>query len=217
VADRYVFADEAGNFDFSRKAGASKYFTLTTVTMDNCTVGNDLLQLRRDLGWSGFHLDRVPHATDDPLRIRNEIFQLLMRAPFRIDATVLEKRKTQPHLQSQAALYQMAWYLHFKHVAPEIVTSQDRLFVVAATIGTKRTRGQFQAAVQSVVQQVSPCRRYRVASWPAASDPCLWVADYCTWAVQREWERADSTHVNQLRSKLYSNFDVWARGTTFYY
>jgi hypothetical protein len=24
-----------------------------------------------------------------------------------------------------------------------------------------------------------------------ASDPCLWAADYCTWAIQRKWERRD--------------------------
>jgi hypothetical protein len=217
MADRYVFADEAGNFDFSVKSGASKYFTLTTVTMDDCAVGDDLLQLRRDLGWRGLHLDRVPHATEDPPRIRSEVYQLLMKSSFRTDATVLEKRKTQPHLQSRTALYQMAWYLHFKHVAPQIVTSQDRLFVVAASIGTKKTRGQFQSAVQSVVQQVSPCRRYRVGFWPSASDPCLWVADYCTWAVQRQWETNDPSYLNQLSSKLYSNFDVWAPGKKYYY
>ena len=28
MADRYVFSDEAGNFDFSRGSGASRYFIL---------------------------------------------------------------------------------------------------------------------------------------------------------------------------------------------
>ena len=81
----------------------------------------------------------------------------------------------------------------------------------------RKTRGQFHQAVQSVVQQVSPCRRFRVAFWPAKSDPCLWVADYCTWASQREWERGDTTYLDLLRSKVKSNYDIWATGTTLYY
>lgn len=219
MADRYVFADEAGNFDFSRNPGASRYFTLTTITMDNCRVGDDLLDLRRDMGWRGLHLDAVPHAAKDSPAIRNEIFALLMRAPaFRIDTTVLEKSKAQLHLQADTGLfYQMAWYLHFKHVAPQIVTPQDRMFVVAASIGTRKTRGRFYTAVKDVVDQVSPCRRFRVGFWPADSDPCLWAADYCTWASQREWERGDTAYLNLLRSKLATNYDIWAVGTHYYY
>jgi len=217
MADRYVFADEAGNFDFSRGPGASRYFTLTTVTMDDCGVGDELLSLRRDLGWKGLHLDRVPHASDDSLAVRREILALLARTPFRIDTTVLEKRKAQPHLQSRAALYQMAWYLHFKFVAPKLVTAQDRLFVVAASIGTKATRGQFYNAVQRVVQQVAPCRKYRVAFWPAESDPCLQIADYCTWASQRAWELDDPSYLDQLQGKLRTNCDIWSTGRRSYY
>jgi hypothetical protein len=32
---------------------------------------------------------------------------------------------------------------------------------------------------------------------PHMSDPCLQVADYCTWAIQRKWERGDErSHVS---------------------
>jgi hypothetical protein len=46
---KYVFADEAGNLDFSLHPGATKYFIIGTVTMDDCSVGHDLIELRRDL------------------------------------------------------------------------------------------------------------------------------------------------------------------------
>jgi hypothetical protein len=39
MARRYVFADECGNFDFSTKLGASKYFILTTVCAGDCAAG----------------------------------------------------------------------------------------------------------------------------------------------------------------------------------
>jgi hypothetical protein len=50
MADRYIFADEAGNFDFSLGQSASKYFVLTTIAMDDTGAGEALLNLRRHLG-----------------------------------------------------------------------------------------------------------------------------------------------------------------------
>jgi len=96
MADRYVFADEAGNFDFSLKVGASRYFILTTVTMDDCRVGDALAHLRRTLTWRGHSLPVPFHATEDTPAVRSAVFDLLMRSSIRIDATVLEK-----HLQSE--------------------------------------------------------------------------------------------------------------------
>lgn len=119
--DRYAFGDEAGNFDFSRGQGAARYFVLCTVSADSCDVGDDLLHLRRELGWRGLHLEHHSfHATEDPQAVRDEVYDLLGRSDFRVDATILEKRKAQPHLESERALYKMAWFLHFKHIAPRI-------------------------------------------------------------------------------------------------
>lgn len=182
MADRYVFSDEAGNFDFSRKSGASRYFILGTVTADDCNVGDRLLQLRRELGWRGLHLDKVFHATDDPQAVRNEVFGALAASDLRIDATILEKSKAQPHL-----------------------------------LGTKKKRGGFHSAVDEVVSQVSRCASHRVAFWPTESDPCLQVADYCTWAIQRKWERDDSRSYDLIKNKIASEFDAWSVGSTHFY
>jgi hypothetical protein len=86
----------------------------------------------------------------------------------------------------------MAWFLRFKHVAPQVAGPADRLFVAASRLGTKKKRGSFHEAVDEVVDQVSRCASHRVAFWPTESDPCLQVADYCTWAIQRRWERGEA-------------------------
>jgi hypothetical protein len=216
MADRYVFADEAGNFDFSNGSGASRYFILCTVASSSCEVGDALLALRRELGWRGLHLDRVFHATEDPQAVRNEVFALLADMDFSVDATILEKSKAQPHLRDEATLYKMAWYLHFKYLARN-VESSDRLFVAASSLGTKKARGALHTAVDDVVRQLSPCRSHRVAFWPTDSDPCLQVADYCTWAIQRKWERADGRSHILIAPKIRSEFDVWRLGRVNYY
>jgi Protein of unknown function (DUF3800) len=216
MSDRYVFADEAGNFDFSTNPGASRYFVLCTVTAEHCEIGNQLLALRRDLGWRGLHLDRVFHASHDAQDVRNEVFTLLADMDCSVDATVLEKRKAQPHLRDEASLYRMAWYLHFKYLA-RTMRSSDRVFVAASSLGTKKARGALHTAVDEVVRQLSPCRSHRVAFWPNESDPCLQVADYCTWAIQRKWERQDARSHELIAPKIRSEFDVWQPGEITYY
>lgn len=216
MADLYMFADEAGDANFSRDTGASKYYILTIVTLDSCDVGERLLSLRRDLGWQGIHLDRVFHASEDPQAVRDKVFDVLGEADFRIDALVLEKCKTESHLRELPALYKMAWYLLFKYVAPQVATDEDRLFVAAASLGTKAERAAFHQAIDDVVRQISPCRSHRVAFWPAASDPCLQIVDYCTWAIQRKWERSDSRSYDLIKDKVRSEFPAWQEGSDRY-
>jgi hypothetical protein len=218
VADSYVIADEAGNFDFSLGTGASRYFILATVALGNCSIGEAVLDLRRRLAWEGISLSEVLHATTDAQAVRDEVFGLIARFDFRVDATVLEKRKALPRLyEDESYFYQMAWWLHFKFVAPRILKADDRLLVTAASLGTKRKRASFHAAVERVVRQVVPLSRHRVAFWPYESDPCLQVADYCTWAIQRKWESGDDRSHVLIKDKIKSEFDVWEVGKTYYY
>lgn len=56
---KYMFADEAGDFEFSRKPNVSRYFVICTVTMNNCGIAHRLLDLRRELIWA-----RYPAAVD---------------------------------------------------------------------------------------------------------------------------------------------------------
>jgi len=217
MADIYVFADEAGNFDFSRGRDATRYFILTTVTMSDCSIGERLLELRRNLTWRGYELPNAFHAAEDAQVVRDEVFELIAQGDYRIDATIFDKPKAQPQLQSESRLYKMAWYLHFKYVAPRIATNADRLMVTAASIGTKTRRKRFHDALRDVVQQVSTANSFQTAFWLAESDPCLQVADYCCWAVQRKWERADDRSYQLIRSKVRTAKDIWWVGRKTYY
>jgi hypothetical protein len=219
VARVHVFADEAGNFDFSSKAGATKYFILTTVTMEDFRPGDALLALRRQLAWEGHHQGTDDfHATEELQSVRDRVFAELAKWDFRVDSTILEKRKAQPHLAADdIRFYKMAWYLHFKHVAPLITRAGDELLVMGASLGTKKKKEGFHSAIHDVVDQVSRGVDFRTVSWAGASDPCLWVADYCCWAIQRKWERGDNRSYALIQPKLRSEFDVFRIGTKTYY
>ncbi|MGH2535317.1 MAG: DUF3800 domain-containing protein [Thermomicrobiales bacterium] len=218
MARKYVFADESGNFDFSRQPSATRYFILTSITMDHCDVGNALLELRREMAWSGIQLRGEFHATEDDQAIRNEVFKLLESIDFRVDATILEKPKAQPHLQQdEMRFYKTAWYQHMKQVAPLIATAEDELLVVGASLGTKKKRRLFSEAIADVVQQTSPSPHFYTAAWSAACEPCLQVADYCSWAIQRKWERNDTRSYDLIREKIRTEFDVFHDSGRLYY
>lgn len=214
----YVFADESGNFDFSRNKGASKYFILTTVTITTFTAGLALQELRSELAWEGVGLSDAFHATTDKQELRDKVFETLQHHSFRVDATMFEKSKAMPHVRSSdARFYQTAWYQHMKYLAPRIAPTVRQIMVVSAAIGTKKKGQAFHGGIEEVMQQLTPKHDYRVAFWPASSHPCLQLADYCAWAIQRKWEGGDSRSHVLIAPKIASEFDVFRHSQKHYY
>ena len=144
----YVYGDESGNFDFSDQEGASRYFILTTVVVASHAIEADLMDLRRQLAWEGEPLASGFHATNDKQRVRDRVFAVLGRHDFRVDATILEKRKTDPGRRSQPRLYSLAWYLHLTRLIPDLVAGHDELLLIAASIGARDMRSEFQTTVE---------------------------------------------------------------------
>ena len=219
MARIHTFADEFGNFDFSLSDGASRYFGLATVTFfDDQQARADLQQLRFDLAWEGIAHPGPFRASEEQQRIRDRVFKVLAPHRFRVDATILEKRKTHPRLRpSEERFYQNAWDFHMKYVAPRIAGINDELLVIAASIGTRRKRGSVQAGVRDVMSQVSQSFTTRTAQWPANADTGLQIADYCCWAIQRKWESNDERSYALVRDKIASEFDVFGSGTIQYH
>lgn len=202
MSRRYVFVDEAGNFDFTSKGSA--YFILTSVALDDCAIGDELLALRRELVWRGTALSHALHAAEDRQAVRDEVFTLINRHSFRIDCTIFDKSLVDPEHKQPEAFYRLAWYLHMKYVAPQLATADDELLVVGASLATRRKQELVAASISDVLRETTQCATLKSAYWPAATDPCLQIADYCCWAVQRKWERDDERSYRLIRDKLWT-------------
>jgi len=219
---RYVFADEAGDFEFSRKPPASKYFIVCAISMDSCDIGHALLELRRQLIWGGQQVGAYFHASEDRQAVRDRVFDLIRPADIRIHATVMEKSKAIPKTRvSKERFYQYGWFYLFKFVANKIVTKDHELMVTTASMGTKKGQASFTACVNDVLQQTVPLKREQwVTSFcPAAADPCIQIADYCAWAIQRKWESdgVDVRSYNLIAHQVAYEYDLWAHGTKHHY
>lgn len=215
---QFIFADEAGCFEFSRKPNVSKYFILCTVAMTDCVVANELLALRRELAWRREVLGEYFHATTDQQAVRDAVFATICRHDFTIQATIMEKSKAQPQVRSsRARFYQYGWLYHFKFGTRPVITKEPELLVMAATIGTKKERASFSSAVDDVMRQTVKHAKWQTDFCPAAAEPCIQVADYCAWAIQRRWERADSRSYDLIKDRITYEYDLWQRGNTHYF
>ena len=214
-----MFADEFGNFDFSLKNGASRYFGLVTATFfDDQQARADLQDLRFDLAWEGVTHPGPFRASTEQQAIRDRVFVVLEPHNFRVDATILEKRKAQAQIRpSHIDFYHYAWWVHMKYVAPRIANTDDELLVIAASLGTQRELESFQRGVRDVMERVSPSIATTTAQWPANADTGLQIADYCAWAIQRKWESGDARSYDLIRDKIRSEFDAFGTGSTYYY
>lgn len=218
----HVFGDEAGDLVFKPPGnGVSRYFMIGTIALEDCSVGESFLALRRELAWEGVLLDQL-HATSDRQHVRDRAFDLIANTDLRFDVTILDKRKARDDLrQDPLYFYKLAWYLHFKYVAKEIADSNDELLVVASSLQIKRKRKTQKAAVHEaiteVVNQVSPTVTCHCAFSPAASDPCLQVADYLTWAIQRKYESDDTRSYDSIKHLVQSEFEPFKQSVKLYY
>jgi hypothetical protein len=218
MARVHIFADESGNFDFSRGKGATKYFILTTVTSGDCEFGARLLELRRDMAWNRLGLNEDFHATENSQAVRDHVFEALREASFIVDATIFEKPKIGPYYrQQQPFFYHFVWYRHTRRIAPLVAGRGDQVLVISSALGTRKSRLQFHRAVSDAVGWLLPAVPHRTAHGSAASDPCLCAADYVGWAIQRKWEMGDHRSYNLIAHKIRSEEDEFSASTQLFY
>ena len=136
----YVFADESGNFDFSRRPGASRYLMLGSVLTEDPAIGDCLVRLRRDLAHAGLGTTSTFHASEDQQAVRDRVFAEIgaTRGAWRFDVTILDKPKAQPSIRtSEEQFYKRLWTFHFKKLM-HLILPADELLVVAASLKTRK-------------------------------------------------------------------------------
>lgn len=219
MARIFMFADEAGCFNFSRNPGASKYYIVCTISCPSCAdLGTALLNLRRDLVWEKLPVREYFHASEDKQVIRDRVFGLLKQHDFKIQATIMEKSKAQPRIRpTNHRFYNYGWFYHFKFAAPKVTQDIQEMHITTASVGTHKGQKVFTNAVNDVVQQVVKNKVWCTNFCRSIADPCLQAADYCTWAVQKKWETGNIASYDLIKDKINHEVDMWSHGRTHYY
>lgn len=158
------------------------------------------------------------HATTDSQAVRDRVFTEIANHEFRVQATICEKAKAQPQVtQSKARFYKTPWYFHCRHGLVPRINSSTNVVLTAASLGTKKEKLAFTQGLDDVMSQNMGQKSYMVDFRPCQNDPCMQIADYCAWAIQRKWERADNRSYDLIRGRITREYDLWSHGEKLYY
>ncbi len=211
----YLYLDETGDFDMSGKAAASSYFGLGQATFrgDHGRQVWEGMQLRFALESEGVRLPSGLHAKNDHHKTRERVFQLIHKHAPRVDVTLLLKERAYAGVKrkiedNDTYLYRLAWFLHFHYQAKYVLNRSDKVYVVAATLGTGKKKKAVREALEEVCAQFS-WLDLTLCTWDSASSWGLQVADYALWTVQRRLVKGECAHYKTVYPLLKTCFRPW--------
>ncbi|MGC7095392.1 DUF3800 domain-containing protein [Amycolatopsis lurida] len=221
MADVYLYMDETGDFDMSGSRKASSHFGLGSALFvgDHRQQVWEGMQLRFQLEAEGNQLPKGLHAHQDQKKVRYRVFDLLAQHRPRLDVTLLRKDRAYSTVLArikadQYHLYEMAWYLHFKFLARyviprHLVSPDDRVFIIAASLGEgNKKKERVRAALESVCEQF-PRLNLTLCVWDSTTSWGLQVADYGLWTTYRRVRDGFCQHYATAFPSLHTVFRPW--------
>ena len=215
----YIFLDESGNLDFS--PSGTRYFVMTSVVMRRPFLMNAALDdYKYECIQYGFDQERF-HCAVDNAYVRHRVFELISGSlgGVEIDGLIVEKPKTGPALTDERRFYpEMLGYL-LKYVLNRPALSMaEEVIIITDTIPVQRRRQTIEKAIKLTLAKALPSRsKYRILHHDSRSHYGLQVADYCCWALFRKYERGDSAHLERIKGAVRSEFDIFRKGSRYYY
>ncbi len=215
----YIFLDEAGDFDFS--PSGSKHFIMASVTRER-PFGDysEFVNLKYGLVEQGMDIEYF-HASEDRQAVRDQVFDIIQRnlTGMRIDAVIVEKRKTGPSLREATRFYpRMLGYLLRYVLERQSLDEYAEVIVFTDRIPVRGKRKAVEKAIKITLSNMLPkTARYRLLHHDSKSNFQLQIADYCNWAIYRRWSRGDLRSYDLIKSAVRSEFGIFRSGTITYY
>lgn len=221
----FLYIDEAGNFDFSPKG--SKYLILTCAVMRRpfehigslAEIKYDCLEGRLDdKHGKNYH---EFHAANDWQNLRNKVFAVISGIPeLAVYSVIIRKNKANPTIRNPERIYSMAFKWLIEDVRRgEGIGNMDFAVVVSDSINFKGKNDVLKAALVHHLENEFKFNgiEYVLYQHASCSDFNLQVVDYCSWAVQRKWEKGDSRSYSLLSASIKRQSDIFRNGDTEYY
>lgn len=215
----YIFLDEAGNLDFS--PSGTRYFMLSSITKERPFAAyRELIELKYDLVERGMNIEYF-HATEDKQDVRDRVFAIIERHMdgIQVDSLIVEKRKVDPALRADARFYpEMLGYLIGHILVKRELTNYTEVIVFTDRIPINKKRNAIEKAVKATLNKMLPAdARYRIYHHDSKSNLDLQIADYCSWAIYRKWERGDERSYTLIQPIVQSELDIFSTVTRTYY
>ena len=205
--------------DFSSRG--TRHFVLTSVSMTRPFQVTEALEAYKydclEYGLSQEYF----HCADDNVHVRAKVFDIICAHldGIEVNSLIVDKRKTSPALQSEHRFYpeMLGNLVKFVLSSPSHVEA-DEVIIITDTVPLHRRRQAIEKAIKGALARMVPSgTRYRVLHHDSRSHHGLQIADYCCWAIFRKHEKGDQVAFDRLRPAIRSEFDIFRRGTRYYY
>lgn len=213
---------------------ASRFFMLGMVQCaDGAAIGVALDQMRRELASNPLYASipsmlpeaqktaRVFHAKDDHAEIRARVFERLLTFDFKFFAVIKDMWAVHRYvigrnqMNSEYRYHPNELYdLSVRLLLGQRLHKEEHYQVVFARRGksdrTEALLEQLERARKRFLETGVPGKDPRLEIVPAYpwEHPCLQVADYCLWALQRCYERHEARFLNAIWPKVSLVRDV---------
>lgn len=211
----YIFLDESGNFDFG--ITGTRYFILTSVSLNRpFSMTNALDTYRHECLEFGLDMESF-HCANDNRHVRGRVFDLIAHHldNIRIDCLVVEKRKASPFLRKGSSLYPWMLGRLLRFVVGKESDRGARQFLVITDRlpfrGKRREAGI--VARRTLARTLSVGTRIQTFHHTSCSHYGLQLADYCSWAMFRKWEKGDPTYRNRIDFAVRGELDIFRTRT----
>lgn len=235
---RHYFVDEAGDLTlFNRRGeiiigtpGCSNYFILATALVEEPHNLRKKIEELRSSVLLDSYLSKIPsikktalafHAKDDCPEVRHEFYKLIANIPVKIYAIVRRKKHVVRWVHNQNSFDQ-----NWRYSADKIYDScvkrlfKDRLHIATENYITFARRGKSirnTALLQALNKAVENFEKKSgreistmlnvISNYPS-NEPCLQIADYALWALQRLYERHEERYFDYIRNKFIRIIDL---------
>lgn len=227
----YFFVDESGDpFFYDRKGnfiagkeGCSQLLIIGFIKAEEPEViRKKIINLQSEIARDEY-LIQIPslrkslnyfHATDDSAEVREKVFKLIKELPFKSEFIVARKFENifiKRHKKSPNIFYDDIVTKLFQN---QLHKSKENI-IYYATRGNRARQKPFEEAIRSGVLVFEEKWKIKVGSeikiFPQrpVGEPCLQVADYMLWAVQRAFIKGEMRYYNFLQDKVSLIADIY--------
>ena len=227
----YYFVDESGDPIFYDKhghlivgqGGCSKILLVGFIrTTDPRPIRQELTNLRNEIAQDTYLKD-IPslegslqhfHAKNDSPEVRERVFKTIVELDFKaefIAARKIESIFIKRHKRRENIFYDDLLSKLFENKLH--LSNENKIYY--AVRGNRIRQEPISSAIQTAVLTFEKKWNTKVASaievqaQTLTGEPCLQVADYMNWAVQRAFMKGDMRYFNFVREKVSYLVDLY--------
>ena len=219
----FIFCDEAGEMNFSPLASKHVVVVALYVVGDPVRLMEDYWHLKHSLFIAPpddaevrkRFQNRRFHASEDPQRVRDMVFELITKNidQIQVRAVVVDKDDVESKHRTEAWLHENLYFYLYRSILDRSgwTGAGDKVQVLIDLTENKRMRAATIKGVRSAEEQAAVAFTSAVHHVSSFHHPFLQIADYFCWAIYRKYEKEDLRSYDLIRGAVEDEWRLYKK------